>query len=170
MLLCFLLFLILAILAKNNNQYKEIIKKSLYQEQIEFSSIKKFYNKYLGGVFPLEFKFPKNTSYVFNEKITYHEAIPYQDGVKLTVTENYLVPSLENGIVVYIGEKEYYQKVIIIENDSGTDFWYGNLCNPIVRLYDQIKKGDYLGTSCDNSIYFLVTKKNKVLNYQDYLP
>ena len=169
-LLCFILFLFLAILSKSNHYYGDLIKKNLYQEQIQFSSIKKFYNKYLGGIFPLELKISQNTNYVFNEKITYSKSTPYQDGAKLTVSENYLVPSLYNGTVVYLGEKEHYGKVIIIENDEGIDMWYGNLCNSTIKLYDQIKKGDYLGASCDNTIYFVVTRKNKFLNYQDYLP
>ena len=87
----------------------------------------------------------------------------------LKVTKNYLVPNLQEGIVVYSGKKEKYGYTVIIEGNDQIDYWYGNICNTIVKMYDQVPKGSYLGESCDEKIYFVVTKKNEVLNYQDYL-
>lgn len=167
--ICCIIFLVLAILSKTNLQYKEKIKKYLYQDHLDFSLMKDFYHHYLGGIFPLTNITKYQTNYVFNEKITYQEIEPYQEGAMLKVSKNYLVPNSKEGIVVYLGKKEKYGYTVIIEGDNQVDYWYGNICNIMVKMYDQVPKGSYLGESCDEKIYFVVTKKNKTLNYQDYL-
>ena len=49
---------------------------------------------------------------VFNEKLTYEKANVYKDGVELKVDSNYLVPNLESGIVVFMGDKEDLERYI----------------------------------------------------------
>ena len=38
----------------------------------------------------------------------------YKDGVKLETDEGYLIPALESGIVVYMGDKEDYGYTVIM--------------------------------------------------------
>lgn len=166
--MCILIFLSLSIISKGSVYYKNIIKKYLYEETLEFSSIKNFYNKYLGGIFPLD-NVTNKTNQVFSEEITYKDITSYKDGAMLGVTTSYLIPAINGGIVVYIGEKEDYGNTIIIEDSNNIDIWYGNICNSTVKLYDEIEKGSYLGEACDDKIYLVYTKKNKVLDYKDYL-
>ena len=45
----------------------------------------------------------------------------------LTVTENYMVPCLKSGIVVYIGEKEEYGNTLVLEQEDGIDVFYSNI-------------------------------------------
>ena len=167
-LLCTLIFLILAILSKSNINTREKIKDSLYKTNINFSYFKSLYNKYLGGVSIIKEK-KSNTESVFNEKITYTNITDYEDGAKLEVSNNYLVPSIYKGIVVYIGNVDKYNNVIIIENSDGIDTWYGNICNSKLKLYDNIEKGDFIGESCDNNIFLVFKKGNQVLDYKKYL-
>ncbi len=168
-LLCMVLFLILAILCKKNNQYKYFIQEKIYQDHFSFASFENFYNQYLGGIFPIENILRKDTSSVFREKIVSENISAYLDGAKLVVGEHYLIPIMEDGIVVYIGEKEEYGNVVMIENAKGIDVWYGNVCNVMVKLYDQVKAGNYVGESCSSEIYLVYTKGKKVLNYKDFL-
>lgn len=168
-LLCIIIFLVLGIACKRNVDYKNYVYKRLYQEHIDFSSMKVFYNKYLGGVFPLEDVFGVSSKPVFNEELVYQSINAYEEGAVLGVNYNYLVPSTSKGIVVYIGEKEKYGNVVIVEGDDGVDIWYGNLCNTMVSIYDVIDRGTYLGESCDEKIYIVYTKKNEFLDYKDYL-
>lgn len=167
--LCIILFLILAILCKKNVEYKEYIHGQIYQQNMSFSSFKNFYNRYLGGIFPIENVIRLSADAVFNEKMMYQQVNAYEDGAKLTVQQNYLVPNMEEGIVVYIGEKKKYHQVVIVENSAGIDIWYGNLSNVNVKLYDHIGSGAYLGEADGNFIYLVYTKENRFLNYQDYL-
>jgi len=163
------LFLGLGIICKSDVDYKNYIQKKLYQEYFDFSVVKVFYEKYLGGIFPLDAVSNVGLKSVFNEKLVYHSAVSYGDGVMLKVDYNYLVPVVNNGIVVYVGEKDNYGNVVIVEGNDGIDIWYGNLCNIMVKNYDVVSSGDYLAESCDNRVYVVYTRKNEFLNYEDYL-
>ena len=103
-LIILLLFVSLAICCKRSEFLKEKITDYLYSDDISFTKIKNIYDKYLGGILPI--KKEVNTEKVFNEKLKYSSSSVYLDGVKLEVTSNYLVPSLREGMVVFIGNKK----------------------------------------------------------------
>lgn len=166
-LLCIAIFLGLAIVGKSNYKYRTKIHYYLYEDKINFSLYKKIYNKYLGGVFYWRDDFSNS---VFNEKIKYSKASSYEDGVVLFVENKYLVPSISEGIVVYLGEKDKYGSVVMIEDNDGVATWYGNICNSSLKLYDNISQGAYVGESCDDKIYLVFSKNNSFLDYKKYLP
>lgn len=169
-LLCMIIFLILGILCKKDITYQYFTKTKIYQDNITFSTFRKFYNRYLGGIFPVvNLENTEKYASVFNEKISYQSIEDYLDGARLIVSPNYLIPNMESGIVVYIGKKENYGNVIIVENNNGIRTWYGNVCNSLVKLYDQIQNGNYLGESCGTEIYLVYTKGNEILNYKNYI-
>ena len=163
-----IIFLILAIASKSSTTYKDIITKNIYEKNFSFVEIKKLYNKYLGGLDPLNKVIDKTTP-VFSEKLEYLDSSIYHDGVKLEVSDNYLVPILEEGMVIYIGNKENYGTVVIIEGVNGIDIWYGNMSTTSVKLYDYVSTGTYLGTVKDNTLYLAYQKDGTFQNYQDYL-
>lgn len=162
------IFLVLAILSKSNNSYKDIIINNIYEKNLSFAKIKKLYTKYLGGISPLEKVVSKDLN-VFNETLTYSNSSLYHDGVKLEVENKYLVPIIEEGMVIYIGEKENYGNVIIIEGINGIDIWYGNLETTTIKLYDYVEKGSYLGNTKDNILYLAYQQDGNFLDYQNYL-
>ena len=163
-----IIFLLLAIISKSSTIYKERIVNNLYEKNISFAKVKKIYNKYLGGIVPLEKVNPTITP-VFNETLEYTNKSIYHDGVKLEVINNYLVPIIKEGMVVYIGEKENYGNVIIIEGIDGIEIWYGNIESTTVKLYDYVEAGTYLGQTTDNLLYLVYSKEGKFLNYKDHL-
>ena len=167
--MCICLFLGVGIICKLDVNYKEYFHKKIYRENFDFSEAKFFYEKYLGGIFPIEDIFGSRLISVFNENLVYQLATEYEDGVMLNVDYNYLVPVINSGVVVYVGEKEKYGNVVIVEGDNGIDIWYGNLCNIMVKIYDGVSAGSYLGEVCDNKLYVVYTKKNKFLNYEEFL-
>ena len=166
LLICTIFFLVIAIISKNNTDYKEKIKNYLYNNNFNFSKIRNIYNEYLGGITIIK---EDKIKQVFEEKIDYNKKDNYEDGVKLEVKNNYLIPNQEKGIVVFIGNKDKYNNSIIIENDNGIDILYGNICNPKVKLYDTINKSAYIGESCNNYIYLVYYKGNEILDYNNYL-
>ena len=167
-LICLSLFLLLSIFCKINPKYKDIIKRNIYETNISFTTIKNFYSKYLGGVSILD-NFIIDTKPVFNEHLTYKSSSKYYNGVKLEVSDNYLVPVLESGLVVFIGEKENYGNVIIIQGMDGVDIWYGNMATTSINLYDYIEAGDLLGETSNNYLYLVYSKNGEYLNYEEYL-
>ena len=162
------LFLIMAIMSKANNTYKDLIVTNLYEKNISFTKIKKLYDKYLGGITPLD-KLIDQEITVFNEELSYENVSKYHDGAKLEVNKNYLVPVLEEGMVIYIGEKENYGNVIIVEDINGLNIWYGNMETTTAKLYDYVNKSTYLGTTKDNILYLVYQKDGQFLNYEEYL-
>ena len=162
------LFLFLAIISKSSKKYKNIIVSNLYEKHISFTTFKKFYTKYLGGIVPLD-KVSQNIEPVFNEKLEYINESIYHDGVKLEVSSNYLVPIIEEGLVVYIGEKENYGNVVIVEGIDGIDIWYGNMETTTIKLYDYVESGNYLGQTGGNTLYLVYEKDGIFLDYKEYL-
>lgn len=162
------LFLILATICKYNNDYHDIIYKKIYLDNFSFTQVKQFYSKYLGGVSFLD-KYVLDTKPVFNENLTYYEKSRYYDGVKLKVDNNYLIPSIESGIVVFKGEKEHYGNVVIIQGMDGVDIWYGNISTSNINLYDYIEEGSFIGETIDETLYLVYSKGGNILNYEEYL-
>ena len=161
-----IVFFSLAIVCKENDMVKDKIVKYLYSEDISFTKIKKIYNKYLGGILPIKKEI--NTEKVFNESLKYNNSSLYLDGVKLEVDDNYLVPSLSEGMVVFIGEKDGYGKTIIIEDLDGIYNWYGNIESSSLKLYDYVEKGSLVG-EVNKYLYLVFSKGDKYLNYEEYL-
>lgn len=167
-LLTIIVFLIGMIIVKVNPTSKVILQKNIYEKSIKFTKFKELYKKYFGNILSLE-----NIIYeeqpVFQENITYFDESIYKDGVALTVQNNYMVPSLDNGIVVYIGDKEGYGQTIIIEQENGIDVFYSNITTDNIKLYDYIEKGEYIGQVKTDKLYLIFQKNGVALNYKDYL-
>ena len=89
--------------------------------------------------------------------------------MKLTVSKEYLVPVIDSGMVVFIGDKEKYGKTVIVQQVNGIDVWYSSLENVSVQLYDYVEKGDLLGDVKDTSLILVFKKDGKVLDYEKEL-
>lgn len=166
-LITIIITLTILILIKSSSSFKTSFYKYVFEYNFSFSKVNSLYEKYIGKSLPLK-EIVETTEPVFNETITYTEKTKYQDGVSLTVTDNYLIPIQESGIIVYIGEKEGYNNVVIIQQVNGIDMWYGNIENVNVKLYDYVEKGTLLG-ECNKLLYLVYKKDGKVLNYEDYI-
>lgn len=163
------LTLITLIALKQNKDFKEWFGENIYEKNINFASINKTYKKYFGSSFPLSNFFKNTTKTVFEEKLTYEEDNIHLDGVKLKVEDHYLVPILDMGMIIFIGEKEGYGNTVIIEQSNGIEVWYGNIKNPNGKLYDLKEKGEYLGEVEKDELYLVFKKDGKILNYKDYI-
>ena len=166
-LICLIIFVSLLIITKSSPELKDKIYELVYEDHFSFSYVNNLYKKYFGNVLPFENIAPIEE--VFNEKITYNEANIYKDGVNLDVGDNYLVPVIESGIVVFIGEKENYGNTVIVQQINGIDTWYGNINLTDIKIYDYVEKGTLLGEVLDNNLYLVFQKEGKYLNYKDYL-
>ncbi len=92
----------------------------------------------------------------------------YEDGVKLTVESNYLVKSLDSGIVVFIGDKDKYGKTVIIQQMNGVDVFYGNVTSS-VNMYDYVEKGSLIGETIDTNLYLAFQKEGSFVDYKEYI-
>ena len=149
---------------------KEVIQKRVYQDNISFAAINQFYQKYFGDIFPMDTILKENTRMVFHEQLAYEKQEKYLDGVKLTVDKEYLVPVLDSGIVVFVGDKEKCGPTIIVQQVNGIDVWYDGVDSSSIKLYDYVEQGDLLGKALDTEICLVYQKAGEFLDYQEYLP
>ena len=168
-LIMVILTLTTLIVLKKNPKLKSKFYMEIYENNISFASINYFYKNTFGSPIPFSEYFEDKTTPVFNEKLKFYNSDDYLDGVKLIVSKNYLVPSLESGMVVFIGDKDNYPNTIIVEQVNGVDVWYSNVENINVNLYDYIDKGSLLGSTITDELYLVYKKNGEVLNYNDYL-
>ena len=103
-----------------------------------------------------------------NLKISKKETA-YENGVELQVSQNYLVPALESGVVIFLGEKSGYGKTLIIEQVNGIAVFYSNIEFVDIKLYDFIEKGELLGEAKEEKIYLAFSKEGKYLNYKEFI-
>ena len=171
LLITTVLVLAVLILTKSSDKFKAIIKQNVYDKNFSFAKVNDIYTKYLGSALPFkDLKiFKEEVTPTFDEKLKYTEASKYNDGVKLTVENNYLVPIQESGLVVFSGEKDGYGNIVIIQQVDGVDMWYGNIDNVNVNLYDYVEKGSLLGEAKGNSLYLVYQKDGKYLDYKEYI-
>ena len=161
--------LITLIMLKDNVNFRTKFYKYVYDTHFSFATINKLYQDTFGNPIPFKDLFESDVTPVFNEELKYKTASKYYDGVSLEVENNLLVPVLESGMVVFIGEKENYGNTVIIEQIDGIDVWYGNVTNLNVSVYDYVEKGGILGNANENRLYLVYKKEGKNLDYQKYL-
>lgn len=162
-----IIFLFMAIFVKSDIEYKDIIYNNIYKNNLSFTSFKNFYNKYLGGISFIDKMV--DTREVFNSKLEYKNVSKFYDGASLEVSNNYLVPVIETGIVVYIGNKDNYGNSIVIQGMDEVEITYGNISNSSLKLYDYIEKGELLGEVNGNNLYLVYSKDGNNLDYEKYL-
>lgn len=162
------IFLLLLIISNKNISLKEKINNKVFKNNISFATINSWCKNKLGGILPFDKVVAPDVS-VFNEKLTYKKQSLYKDGVKLTVEDNYLVPIIESGIVVFMGEKEEYGQTVIVQQVNGIDVWYSNVDTSNISLYQYLTKGNLLGEAKSNYIYMVFQKDGKFLDYKEYI-
>ena len=163
-----IMFLGALIYTKLSTNNKQLFYDVVFKDNISFAPINNLYNKYLGGILPFK-DIVKDNKPVFKEKLAYSESNIYKDGVALSVTKQYLVPAINSGIVVFVGDKDDYGKTVIIQQVNGVDAWYGNVTNLNVKMYDYVEGGSLLGETISDKLYLVFKKDGKVLDYKNYL-
>jgi len=165
-LMAIFLGLVFLIVMEYSPKFKKFMQEDVLNKNFSFGFIGKLYNKYFGEILP---NTNENVVKVFKEKLVYSEKEKYLDGYKLKVDKNYLVPVINSGVVVFLGEKEDYGKVIVIEGEDGTTITYGNIQNTDLKLYDYITSGKYLGEVGEDYLYIVILKNGEYLDLETYL-
>ena len=162
------IFLFGMILVKSDVSFKNKILDNVYNKQFKFVQLGEIYQKYFGNILSID-KVLVDEKPVSQEKLSYLKSSKYKDGVKLTVDENYMVPILESGIVIFLGEKEGYGNTVVVEQVDGIDVYYSNVSVSNIKLYDYVEKGELLGEAQDKKLYLLFQKDGKFLDYKEYI-
>lgn len=156
------------IILKSNAGLRSKVYKMIYQSNLKFSRINELYEKYFGSSLPLTGD-KANAVMVSSEKLEYEKADKYKDGVKLKVRDGYVIPLINSGIVVFVGEKDGYGNTVIVEDAEGVDTWYCNLKEIKESMYDYLKKGSIVGEANGDNFILVFTKDEEVLDYKKYI-
>ena len=163
-LLSIIFLLVSIILINKNENIKKFYEDKVFNDSISFIKFNELYNKYFGSItsiYPTE-------ELVFNESIQYSNIDNYLNGKVLTVSNNYIVPSIGSGIIVYLGDKDNLGNTCIIQGVDGVDIWYSNIDISNLTLYDYVSKGDMLGTTLSDKLYLTLEKNNEFIDYETY--
>lgn len=165
-LVCIILFLLISIVCNFSDKNLLWFKNNIYDNNINFTFFNNLYNKYISKYLPFDVYEEK---IVMSEGLIYNSKEKYLNGVSLNVGKSYNMHSLCGGIVVYIGEKDDLGETVIIQGTDGVDYWYSNLDNLSVNLYDYIEKSVLIGTSKDENIYLTFVKNGEYIDYEKYI-
>lgn len=166
-LVSIILFLVTSIFINYSDKNLLFYKRNFYNKSFNFSYVNKLYNKYLGGILP--FKNSYNDQMVMSSEANYSNNEEYENGVKIIDLEGENIKALKSGIVVYIGQKENFNETIIIQGSDGIDYWYGNLENINVTLYDYVEEDFILGNPKDGMLYLQFLQNGEYLDYKEFI-
>ena len=163
-LISIILFLALGIFVNSSDKNLLLFKNNVYDKTFKFTKISSIYNKYFGSVI----KKPSPDKVVSaNKEINFQSYDKYMDGVKLTDVNT--VYPFKNGIVVFIGEKDGFGNTVIIQGMDGIDYWYGNIDNLNVKIYDYVESDNIIGEAKEKVLYLMFMKDGNILDYEDFL-
>ena len=166
-MIALIIFLIIQIYCNFSDSNLLLFKNKIYNNSINFVMFNKLYKKYIDKYIP--FDIYDDSVVISDDKLMYNKKTKYLNGVELDVGKNYNINSLCGGMVVYIGEKDKLGNTVIIQGTDGVDYWYSNIDNLSVKLYDYIEKNTLIGTSKDDNIYLSFVKNGEYLNYEDFI-
>lgn len=162
-LLALIMFFSISIYLSDDENYFAS-KDFFFSSNIDFSYIKSKLNVLMGEHLGIG-----GEQFVTSEKLNYKDVIKVDDSYYFTTDYNYVLNNLASGVVIFIGEQNKLGSTIIISSDDGTNYWYSNIENINVNLYDYIEKGVIIGSTIGNSFYLTLEKNGEYLNYEDYI-
>lgn len=165
-LICIIIFLVISIICNFNDKNLLWFKNNIFNKQINLAYFNNIYKKYIGNYLPFDIY---EEQLVMKEGLVYTSKEKYLNGVSLDVGKNYNLYTLKGGIVVFIGDKKDLGNTVIIQGTDGIDYWYSNIENLSVNLYDYIEKDIILGTSIDNKVYLTFVKDGKYIDYEEFI-
>lgn len=166
-LLSIILVISISIYLKMDDKNILLVEKYFFEESLQFTKINSWYKERMGEIIP---NVSDNTSLVFSSsELKLRKYIEYNDGVKINLSNNTPISTLNGGIVVYIGEKDGYGNTLILQGNDGIDYWYGNITNISVNLYDYIEKDTLIGETKNDYLYLVLQKNGEFIKYEEII-
>ena len=134
----------------------------MFEKNFNFASFKKWYQK-IGGKENIK----ENTQMVFYENDSLDEEKRSDNGYDVLVKSDSHITAFSGGVVVFVGNKDVYNKTVIVQGSDGYDIWYANLNEINIKMYDYVSKDDIIGSANEKYTY-IITKDNKYYSYDEY--
>ena len=167
-LLSIIFLMVSIILIQSNSTIKTFVQEDILTKQINFTKFNDFYTKYFGNILP-DYTVPSvPTQMASNTEFDYNNGTPYLNGTKLETTENYPVPIITSGIIVFLGEKDSLGPTCIVQGIDGIDIWYSHIDTSSLNLYDYVTEGKILAPTESNYFYLTIDSNGNYLTYDTY--
>ena len=167
-LLSIIFIMVSIIIIKSNSNIKTFYQEDILTKQINFTKFNDFYTKYFGNILP-DYTVPSvPTQMASNTEFDYNNGTPYLNGTKLETTENYPVPIITSGIIVFLGEKDSLGPTCIVQGIDGIDIWYSHIDTSSLNLYDYVTEGKILAPTESNYFYLTIDSNGNYLTYDTY--
>lgn len=159
LLLSALLFFSVAVLFKQpGDQFshaKEFVQYA-FEQDFQFASVADWYEKQFGKPLTILPERLKKLDSDEESHVAQDYALPVagkivepfdveKKGIMLETGVNATIECIQDGFVVFVGEKDDLNKTVIVQHNDGSESWYGNLASVEVGLYDYIKSGHPIG-------------------------
>ena len=167
-LLSIIFLMVSIILIKSNSNIKNFYQEDILTKQINFTKFNDFYTKYFGNILPDYTVASIPTQMASNTEFDYNNGTPYLNGTKLETTENYPVPIITSGIIVFLGEKDSLGPTCIVQGIDGIDIWYSHIDTSSLNLYDYVTEGKILAPTESNYFYLTIDSNGNYLTYDTY--
>lgn len=158
-----LIILLLISFALKNNYFYDEIYNMIYSSNIDFSYVKSKTKLLMGNILRRQEKF------VSSNKLIYKNIEKINNSYKLYTDANYVINNINPGVVIFIGNKETLGYTVIVEGDNGIDYWYSNIENISVNLYDYIDSSAIIGSTISDYLILTLTKDSEYLSYEEYI-
>lgn len=93
----------------------------------------------------------------------------YFPGVDIQVESGSPVRAVLDGKVKGVTDDPVFGKTVLVTHDGGLESTYGRLSAPAVSQGSRVSRGDVLGTSGKEPVYFKISRDGEALNPVDYL-
>ncbi len=164
-LLSIILVISVSIFLKLDSQNEVYLNKYLFEDNLKFTQINKWYQDKFGTLLP---KGEDTSLMVSGESLKNNPYEKIDNGVKIKVTKGSPVSLINGGIVVFIGDKDEGHTIIIQGND-GIDYSYSGIQNENITLYDYLEKDSLIGEAQEDFIILTLKKDSVYLDYEEYL-
>ena len=164
-LLSIILVISISIFLKLDSQNEVYINKYLFEDNLKFTQINKWYQDKFGSLIP---KASDTSLMVSGESLKNNPYEKIDNGVKIKVTKGSPISLINGGIVVFIGDKDEGHTIIIQGND-GIDYSYSGIQNENITLYDYLEKDSLIGEAKEDYIILTLKKDSVYLDYEEYL-
>lgn len=177
-----ILFFSIAILFRQPHDNVSTIRQWVthtFEQDFQFASIANWYEQQFGkplALLPERLQRDQNTETV-NQAGQLDYAIPVngkviepfhveRKGIMLETGIDATIECVQDGFVVFIGEREGLNQTVIVQHHDGSESWYGNLASVDVALYDYIESGRSIGTALtdndgQNGMFFFALKQGE---------
>lgn len=159
--LSIILFIIISIIFMQDNIYYQTYK-IVFESDIDFQYIKSKSKYLLGSIID------NKSHFVSSNKLLAKNIEKKNNSYYLYLDPNYVITNINSGVVTFIGKKDNLGETVIVSSDNGINYWYSNIENISVNLYDYIDTDTIIGSIVDDHLILTLMKDNRYLDYEDY--